>query len=185
MKIMCVNNRIYSDSTIYSNGRHSYAHNNIKRAEPKLQQLQADTISFSGGFIPKSSLTTVGKRLFRNIEEFQSNLLEKLTKFQGKLPPELYSAVEKNISDGSFTIGEIVKAYYAGLKDCKSLAQAKKMYPEIPVTDYSPVKEIKKILRNSLPQDVCQKAKNFTTPEEQVNEIMSYFDNITSAQAKK
>jgi len=182
MKISCID-KIHYNSGAY--GKTSYATNDIviKQPEPKLEQLQRDAVSFSGK-LPNHTQGSLAKRLFHSVEAFQKNLLERLLKYKEFLPEKLYSAVEKNVSSGSFTLGETVKGYYAGMKDCKTLTQLKEMYPEFADVGYNPSIGLKKILKNNLPQDVCNKARSFATKDEQINHIMSYFENITSAQAK-
>lgn len=124
-------------------------------------------------------------RLFQNFDEVAQSFKSKLGDYKEIVPKELFEKIEAAAEKSDFNFTKIISEHYAGLKDCKTVAEAKKMYPEIKVFNTDFEGEITEKLKSVIPTSLFDEVQNSKTLQEKVKIIDEFFDSKLGNVLKK
>ncbi len=127
----------------------------------------------------------VHKRLFQNFDDFFKAFKLKLQSFKDVVPENLYNKISDSAEKSDFNLTKIISEHYSGLNDCKTVAEAKSLYPEIKVFDLNFEDEITNNLKSITPASLFDDVQKCKTLEEKIKIINQFFDSKLANTVKK
>lgn len=116
------------------------------------------------------------KRLFQDFGAFTQDAKTKLEEFKETVPENLYKELKTAADNNNFSFSKILANHYAGLNECKTVAEAKKLFPEIQVFDTNFEKTIAEDLKSVIPESLYNEVKNHKTLSEKIKLIEIFFE---------
>ena len=123
-------------------------------------------------------------RLFENFSDFATDFATNLEARKDALPPALYQKIKAATDAGDFSISKILAEHYSGLNSCKTVAEAKEMFPELKVFNLDFEGEMAGIIRSVVPEELCAKVSKLSSRDEQVAMLNEYFDKTITKRAQ-
>lgn len=120
----------------------------------------------------------------RNFEEFEATFNKKLEEFKDIIPKPLYIKIQEASKKHNYSLQKVLSDYYSGLNNCKSLADVKKLYPEMQLPDLNFEKEISEEIKYVTSKPVCEKLHSLKTREEKIQYLQDYYNKITAKNLK-
>ncbi len=125
------------------------------------------------------------KKLFASFDQFLESFKQKLATFKDEIPEDLFKKLNELSSSHDFSLSKTVSEYYSGLKNCKTLDDVKKLYPEIELPKLNFEEEIASDIRSIVPKSLCDEIAKLKTKEEKTQRINKYFEESISKQVEK
>ena len=123
-------------------------------------------------------------KLFENFSDFAQDFATNLEARKDALPPALYGKIKAATEAGDFSLSKIFAEHYSGLNSCKTVAEAKEMFPELKVFSLDFEGEMAGIVKSVVPEELCEKVSKLASRDEQVALLNEHFDKTISKRAK-
>lgn len=125
------------------------------------------------------------KKLFDSFPEFIESFKAKLETFKDVIPEKLFKQIQAKTDVKDFSLQKTISEYYSGLKDCKTLDEVKKLYPEITVPKLTSIEdELTEGVKGSITKDLNEQISKLSTREEKLKYIDKYFNTNISRQTE-
>lgn len=110
--------------------------------------------------------------IFKDFASFVKSFRTRLAEYRDIIPTPLYNQLDDAAANKNFALIKVFKDYYANLKDCQTLDDAVKLYPELKLT-MTPREFIKEDIKKYIPLDIMQKASGIASDKR-----AAYLDEI-------
>lgn len=124
------------------------------------------------------------KKLFASFPEFLQSFKTTLATFEDSVPKTLLKKLETLADNNDFSLQKTISEHYSGLNECKTLADVKKLYPEIKVPELNLEQELTTGIKSCVTKKICDDVAKLGSREEKLKLLDKYFEKNISRQVE-